>query len=200
MQDYFIVSPSLPPLNKLLKTTRFCRFSISRPKVTKISASQIKENSLHLLLLSLRPSHSNFLSFSLLLYSSSRGVTVHMVLQHCWSPVATLPTMHLWLWALEGADRLRGLWYRPAIAWFEGSSVQQWSVSKPYTPLTSTPSSILPINPLPIVTFASIKQSSYFLLYSCVLLQIFWSKLLLNWLISRVRLTLIVPGSIREHW
>lgn len=44
--------------------------------------------------------------------SPSRGVTVHMVLQHCWSPVATLPTMHLWGWDFERADRLIGPRYR----------------------------------------------------------------------------------------
>lgn len=93
-------------------------------------------------------------------FHSSHGVTVHMVLQHCWSPVATLPTMHLWLGAFEGADRLRGLWYRPAIAWCEVSSVQQWSVSEQHTPLTCTLSSIPPINlPFSIVNSASAHQS-----------------------------------------
>lgn len=90
---------------------------------------------------------------------SSRGVTVHMVLQHCWSPVATLPTMHLWLWALQGADRLRGLWYRPAIAWCEVSFVRQWSVSEQHTPLTSSLLSIPPINPPFSVIHAYIVRS-----------------------------------------
>lgn len=104
-----------------------------------------------------------FLSPSFLQYSSSRGVTVHMVLQHCWSPVATLPTMHLWLWAFEGADRLRGLWYRPAIARCEVIWVQQWSVSKQHTPLTSSLPTIPPINPpFSIVTFAFAEQSILF--------------------------------------
>lgn len=108
-----------------------------------------------------------FLSPSFQHYSSSRGVTVHMVLQHCWSPVATLPTMHLWHWALEGADRLRGLWYRPTIVWCEVSSVQQWSVSGQHTPLISTLSCIPPINlPFSIVTFASVEQS---ILFWCIL-------------------------------
>lgn len=89
-------------------------------------------------------------------HASSRSVTVHMVLQHCWSPVATLPTMHLRLWAFEGADRLRGLWYRPAIAWCEVSSVQHWSVSESTHTTASSLSSILPINPpFSAVTFAS---------------------------------------------
>lgn len=88
-------------------------------------------------------------------YSSSHSVTVHMVLQHCWSPVATLPTMHLWIWALDEADRLRVLWYRPAIAWCEVSSVQCWSVSEQHTPITFSPSWILTINPqFSALTFA----------------------------------------------
>lgn len=96
------------------------------------------------------------LSPSFQYYSSSHSVTVHMVLQHCWSPVATLPTMHLWLWAFDAADRLRGLWYRPAIAWCEVSSVQHWCVSEQHTSLTFSLSGILPINPqLSALGFAS---------------------------------------------
>ncbi|MED6244962.1 hypothetical protein ATANTOWER_028580, partial [Ataeniobius toweri] len=91
--------------------------------------------------------------------SSSHSVTVHMVLQHCWSPVATLPTMHLWLWAFDGTDRLRVLWYRPAIAQCEVSSVQHWSVSEQHTLLTFGLSWTLPINPqFSALTFASIES------------------------------------------
>lgn len=119
------------------------------------------EKEIHLLPLSLHLSHSNSLSSpSFQDYSSSCGVTVHMVLQHCWSPVATLPTMHLWRWAFEGADRLRGPWYRPAIAWCEVSSAQRWSVSDQHTPLTSSSSSIPPINPpFSTINFVSRRQS-----------------------------------------
>lgn len=132
-----------------------------------------------------------FLSPSFQHYSSSCGVTVHMVLQHCWSPVATLPTMHLCLWAFKGADRLGGLWYRPTIVWCEVSSVQQWSVSEQHTPLTSSLSPIPPINPpFSIVTFDSAqenilweftiffenKQIHFF--YVCVASPVFLFKLL----------------------
>lgn len=109
-------------------------------------------------LLSLFHTPTPSLSLSFQHYSSSHSVTVHMVLQHCWSPVATLPTMHLWLWAFDEADRLRVLRYRPAIAQCEVSSVQRWSVSERHTPLTFSLSWTLPINPqFSALTFASIE-------------------------------------------
>lgn len=78
--------------------------------------------------------------------STSCGVTVLMVLQHCWSPVATLPTMHLWLWAFDRVDRLRGLQYWPAIAWCDVSLVQQWSMADRHAPLIFSLSSMMPLN------------------------------------------------------
>lgn len=122
-----------------------------------------------------------FLSPSFQHYSS-RGVTVHMVLQHCWSPVATLPTMHLWLWAFMGADRLRGPWYRPAIALCEVSLVRHWSVSDQHTPLTSSFSSILPISPpFSIVTFF-LRTTKYALLMFFFLKKHFFSSAITHYL------------------
>lgn len=72
--------------------------SLSRLLVTRLRIKRWR----YLLFLSLCLSHFNF-TLSFQIYSPSRGVTVHMVLQHCWSPLATLPTMHLWLWALQGS-------------------------------------------------------------------------------------------------